>query len=87
MREVEKNGIVFVEDSDVVSMVRFAYDHIECSMIFKDANFDESEAKVVAYTISKEFNDKLKELHKTKYQEKGYVHVKGVSRDMVDSID
>lgn len=59
---------------------------IECSMIFKDVDFNESEAKVVAYTINKEFNDKLKELYKTKYQEKGYVHVKGVSRDMVDSI-
>ena len=87
MREVEKDGIVFVEDSDVVSIIQFLYEHLEKSVIFEDVDFDESTVKIIAYASSKEFNDKLKELYKTKYQEKGYVHVKGVSRDMVDSID
>ena len=86
MREVEKDGIVFVEDSDVVRMLQFAYDHVECSMIFKDADFCKSEAKVVAYASSEKFNGNLEELYETKYKEKGYEYIQGLSRDM-ESLD
>ena len=86
MREVEKDGIVFVEDSDVVSKLQFAYDHLECSMIFKDADFGKSEAKVVAYASSEKFNGNLEELYETKYKEKGYVYLQGLSRHMVDCV-
>lgn len=87
MKEYEKDGIVFVEDSEIVDFLDFGCERLDCAFIC--GNYDESSSSgvIVAYARKPEYDRVLREVFAEKYQKKGYMYSLGISSDMVDSLD
>lgn len=87
MKECKKDDIVFIEDSDIVNLLDFGYEHLDCAVIFFDYNKETYEARIFAYVDDPKYNDILRVLFISTLRERGYKYFDGFSSSMVNGID
>lgn len=87
MKEIYKEGIIYIEDSEIVNLVKFGGDHLDCAFICSDFNINDSTGKIVAYTEKKEYAEKLRQIFLKDYKSKGCKYSLGIPSSMVNSDD
>lgn len=86
MKEIEKDGIIFIEDSDVINVLQFMADHTGCSVIFKDYNRADDSARVIAYADNEKSGIKISKLFEKEYKGGGYLFSVGMSNSMIEDV-
>lgn len=76
----ERDGVVYCEEPMEVNYIDFGYEHLGCDSIITAESADtEENSTIVAYASSPEFNRRLREVFRERFDGGRYVMMKHIS--------
>lgn len=80
-----KDGIAFYEEPYIIEYSQFVSEHLDCDSIIKDNQDYNDIVQVIAFATKEEFNDTLKDVLDTKFNN-GYKRLRHLSSVGLNSI-